>query len=807
MKYKNAAPLLFTLLVLTLSACGGGGSSGGGGGTTSYTAGGTLSGLDSGKSVVLQNNSGDNLTLSTNGSFAFATALSDGAAYDVTVATQPSGWKCTVSNGSGTVNGADITNIAVACAGPTDRFVVSGNSDGTLSILRANSVAGYATAMSYTDVGSGFSILDMKYDAAHQRLVLITSGTSGNGRKLIVLGFDPDTGATTPIDSRDTSGDSSHLALNAAGTEAYVASGNSSATGKVDAFAIDASGVLSPVVTTNLALDPDYIKLNPAGDHLYVVSRSSSQIMIFGVNSDNSLASSPATLGTGSNPTSIGFNLSGTKAYLTLATNSNNFVTYDVASDGGLSQASTYTSSNNNVTDQVLSADGANLYTLDSSSNRRIDHYTIDAATGAATYVASTNISFDGTDLTLSYTGDQLYVAHGSDALVSTFDVNSADGSLTPVEWVRAFNNAEVVAAIGGAGPVQPTPTYLLAPDTSGLERFSVAANGMLTLAATGNATGELIDGEVVVDYTRSLLLGAGEDAANADYLTSYQFNPSTGDTTPVDAKNVTPSSTASFQRIRLDRAGRAMYVLDEDNFSAATPAPTGTLRTYLYSAGGTIDTSGYDSDSVAAGPENMTLNPAGSYLYSINSFDDNIYYFQVGYSDAKLTNKGSVTPGQTGSGKGRPLDLQFHPNGRYAYVSLEDDNEIDRWTVDTNGNLSNPTRLSTGTGTGPGPIAVHPNGKFVYNGELGANDIVVYAVDSSSSYSLTKQSVVATTAIPSWLTVDPQGRFLLVRYKDESIQVFSIDQTSGNLTSVQQISAGSDGGFLPTMTLVAPLQ
>ena len=154
---------------------------------------------------------------------------------------------------------------------------------------------------------------------------------------------------------------------------------------------------------------------------------------------------------------------------------------------------------------------------------------------------------------------------------------------------------------------------------------------------------------------------------------------------------------------------------------------------------------------------------------------------------------------------------MQFHPDGRYAYLSLEDDSEIDTRTVEPSGTLSNVKRLSTkvsGAGTRPGPIAVHPNGKYVYNGEaLGTFDIVVYAVNTAGDHSLTYQSRTTTAGMPTWLTADPQGKFLLARYKDESVEVFSIDQSTGDLTSIQQIAAGSNGGFLPTMTLVAPLQ
>ena len=59
------------------------------------TVGGTVSGLSG--TVVLQDNGGDNLPLSANGSFTFATALANGAAYSVTVLTNPPGQTCTIS--------------------------------------------------------------------------------------------------------------------------------------------------------------------------------------------------------------------------------------------------------------------------------------------------------------------------------------------------------------------------------------------------------------------------------------------------------------------------------------------------------------------------------------------------------------------------------------------------------------------------------------------------------------------------------------------------------------------------------------
>jgi hypothetical protein len=78
-----------------------------------YSVGGSVNGLLG--SLSLQNNGADDLTLSTDGPFAFASELDDGADYDVTVSNQPAGQTCTVNNGAGTVSGADVTDVSVDC--------------------------------------------------------------------------------------------------------------------------------------------------------------------------------------------------------------------------------------------------------------------------------------------------------------------------------------------------------------------------------------------------------------------------------------------------------------------------------------------------------------------------------------------------------------------------------------------------------------------------------------------------------------------------------------------------------------------
>lgn len=81
---------------------------------TTFTIGGSVSGLASGKSVELVNNGGDALLVNADGNFTFATNVSSGAAYAVTVNTQPNGQSCEIDNGTGSA-AANVTNVQVTC--------------------------------------------------------------------------------------------------------------------------------------------------------------------------------------------------------------------------------------------------------------------------------------------------------------------------------------------------------------------------------------------------------------------------------------------------------------------------------------------------------------------------------------------------------------------------------------------------------------------------------------------------------------------------------------------------------------------
>lgn len=84
--------------------------------TPTFSIGGTVTGITTG-TLVIRNNGGDDLSITADGSFTFATKIKDGGDYDVSIKTIPAGLStCTVTNGTGVVINKNVSNIKVDCS-------------------------------------------------------------------------------------------------------------------------------------------------------------------------------------------------------------------------------------------------------------------------------------------------------------------------------------------------------------------------------------------------------------------------------------------------------------------------------------------------------------------------------------------------------------------------------------------------------------------------------------------------------------------------------------------------------------------
>lgn len=145
--------------VVALAACGGGEEA-----DTGHYAGGVLTGLKAGNSVLLSSGT-QSLTLSADGTYRFG-RFPKGTAYNITATSSSDTQACAVSNGSGQIADADIDNIVVSCV---DTFGIGG----TLS--------GYAGGHGPVQVAlNGGEPVSLTADGAFHFATRLASGTSYN---------------------------------------------------------------------------------------------------------------------------------------------------------------------------------------------------------------------------------------------------------------------------------------------------------------------------------------------------------------------------------------------------------------------------------------------------------------------------------------------------------------------------------------------------------------------------------------------------------------------------------------------------
>ena len=358
----------------------------------SYTIGGTVSGMV-GSGMVLQNNGGDDLSISYNGSFSFKTPLNDGTAYTVRVKTQPTNpsQTCTVSNGSGTMNGAPVDNVVVNCVtGPTSvtvdpssQYAYAANTNGTVSAYNIDQITG-----ALSDLGT------------------------------------PVSAGTYPTS----------VTVDPSGKFAYAAD---TISGTIYSYTIDqTTGALGAGTTVPAGKYPTSVKVDKSGQFIYVPNMGDNTISAYTVQSNGTLlelADSPFPAGTG--PASIiTVDLLNVGQFAYVANMSANTIWYYSinSSNGNLTYSGQVTTGAypSSVTVDPL---GQFVYAANESSNT-ISVYTINQTTGALTAGTAVAAGTNPTSIitvNLLNVGEFAYVTNAGDGTIWFYSINLSDGNLT----------------------------------------------------------------------------------------------------------------------------------------------------------------------------------------------------------------------------------------------------------------------------------------------------------------------------------------------------------------------------------------
>jgi 6-phosphogluconolactonase (cycloisomerase 2 family) len=751
----------------------------------SFTVGGTVSGL-TGSGLVLRNNGGANLGISSNGPFTFATSITQGNAYAVTAFAQPTNpsQTCVVSNGGGTVAGGNIIDVQVACT--TDNFILGGNLSGLTGTglvlsngservtLNADGSFAFNTAISS---GASYNVL---IDAAPANPVQRCSVTNGSGT---VTNANVNIGVTC-------------VAVNP--TYAYSVNRGD---GTFSSYAIDA-GTGQPRARHNAKAGTQpsaAVVYKPSNGEQFslVVNEGSDNISVFATDKRSGaldeVAGSPFATG-GDAPKSLV--LHPTRPFF-YAPNENgaSIATFVIDEDTGVLTQTGPVATGTLPQSFVIEATGRFAYVAAPGSSE-LYTYAINQTTGALSEVASSRITF-GTSvgtIALEREGRFLYAFNPTPGTISAYAIDPTSGALTAI--AGSPFNAAANAALAGMHPngrfMYVKYSVPLNNSANGLAAFAIdASTGALSeIAGSPFDTGVTPVNPVAMSFDPTgghLYVGhlRGGGAPIFD-VRGYTVDPATGALTAVPGS---PFATPSFpSSLDVDGSGNYLYVTNQlaDQVTAYSIGSLGEL-TQLPSASVNV---GDSPVFITSEEETTPLQLSSKFVYAVDGINNLAHVFTINATGMLAP---SAAPLATGSGAhGVTLD----PKGRYAYIANTGVDEISIYSVDsTTGELTAiPANPVVSAGDAPNYIAIEPSGRYAYVAAAGSNEILQFTIDQDSGELTAPVSTSVVGQAMNVLRVAPNGRWLYATTTtDALVRRYAINSTTGQLGAVTTENTGGN--------------
>jgi len=550
LQIPNVVRITFLSIALAaVTACGGGG------GSTpppppSASIGGTASGLDAGESVLLQYNGGNNLTISTNGPFTFASKVASGGIYAVTVVQSPSGKTCTVSFLSG-ITPAGVASVAVACI---KTYTISGAVSGLVGqnlklALGAWRRISYGTAcvtQETLEIGKNGEFAFAMRHSSGSYCVHIQQQPDSPAQRCVVRNGNAGISAADVSDVEVVCGEFSYVANAADNT--------------ISAFSIDATtGAIAsagPPVSAGVA--PIAIAGTNDKKYVYVVNSGSNDVSAFAVDpGTGALTTVPGSpFAAGKNPRALALSYN---SFLYVANSSpDDLVGYQIDdSNGALTPVRFCTpcfhSPGAGPSAIAIGPSNGFLYTANTGSSN-ISAFDFDGFfAGALDPVPGSPFSSGSNVSSLAFGagGKFLYAADASGATAAI------DGFTVGPRWDQngiPDPNAGALASIVGFPHPLPSCTFIVA-DQTGAYLYATTGTDLLGYsidATTGALT--LLSGfpiavganvrSVSIDPTNQFLYVANGSAGT---VTSYTLNAATGALTPMPGSPFAVGTSADY--------------------------------------------------------------------------------------------------------------------------------------------------------------------------------------------------------------------------------------------------------------------
>ncbi len=253
---------------------------------------------------------------------------------------------------------------------------------------------------------------------------------------------------------------------------------------------------------------------------------------------------------------------------------------------------------------------------------------------------------------------------------------------------------------------------------------------------------------------------------------------------------------------VSVDATGKLLFVA---NYGG------GSFGAYLLETNGSIGRAGQPLVNSGSGVNTnrqksahahfIRADPDNRFALGCDLGTDEVFIFPLPAHDAELAggliHKFKISPG---SG---PRHLAFgHQHGFAAYVLNELSCTISVLGWESGfGELNEmqtisalPPDVELAKNFTAAEILVHPSGKFVYCTVRGHDSVSVFAVDDKSGKLTFVQNISSGGKLPRGLGIDPTGRWLITAHqKSDNAVAFAIDPATGKITPTgQELKIGS---------------
>ena len=412
-----------------------------------YTIGGTVTNLF-GSGLTLQDNGGDDLAIGADGAFTFATSLVDGSHYSVTVSVNPSGYiqVCTITNGSGNLSGANVTNVIANCTFPSYSLSPTGTNPTAacyaagsvwVSCSASNNAVKTTAGVIDNDIAVGANPSAITYDAGSNTVWTANSGDDTAAQVTLTVFTFPLSLFTVGTAPQGIASDGTYL---------WVSNSADNTVTKI--LPPTFSGAVAGNQPLGIAVDAagNVWTANSADNTVTKISVAGAVLGTFAVGTAPNLGCYDAT----------------TNSIWTCNSRSNNVTKLDATTGATIGTYAVGTSPSDACTD------GTNIWVTNSSDNTVTQ---ITAATGAvvgthATGLEPTAILYDGTDLWITdYSGGTVTKLDDTGALIGNYPVGTNPNAITLDGsgnlWIVDSGSDNITVLDSTGGPVGNFPIVL----------------------------------------------------------------------------------------------------------------------------------------------------------------------------------------------------------------------------------------------------------------------------------------------------------------------------------------------------------